>query len=676
MSQKYDKQRFIIDEETWPQGQPTNYIPQYLMYHQGKYTIEEFNMMVNLIQTDGNSEITSVDSNHSLQSTKVTKDIEEIFAICKDPKFILIEGGPGMGKTILLKEIVYKWAHHQLLETFKLVFLVHLQDPAVHQVKSMIGFLQYFCEENGWPIKNLAACSDHLSKSGGKNVVFLFDGFDEIPVNSQNNHNSFIFKIIKRKVLPYCALVISSRPHVSLYLRQQATVRVHALGFTEIEQKKQFIEHTLKDQAQDIREVTQYLEHDTTISNLCFSPFNMAVLLFLHDRKLLPSNPTKLHDTIYYFICIMICRHLAKCDYSLENITYSLTNLPDPYDKIIKQLCKLSFVSSHKNQKIFTLEEIRETYPDIVATPGAINGMGLLQAMQRSGITGNTIIFSFVHFSLQQFLADRYIHLLNNELKSYFKTSSKHTANLKMFDGKSIHLKGTELSTPSDIEHVTYFLTQFPHQLQELDLHGCNIRDCGLDILYQGLKNHNNIERLSLSKNKLTSSSSSKINNLALHCKVRVLALRFNPCICEDAKLYSILSDPNSMVEELYISHTNCKLSSTITELFTKVVTVQSRKLRVLWVNNNHITNDDCDAIVMALRKNTSLIELSMFGNPISVSSAQCIIRALEYNNTLKHLVLPWYPPEKRKKITSLAKEVDEKRYCKLDLFCYRSSCN
>ena len=36
---------------------------------------------------------------------------------CIIPKFILIEGAPGMGKTILCKEIAYQWAKQCLLKT-------------------------------------------------------------------------------------------------------------------------------------------------------------------------------------------------------------------------------------------------------------------------------------------------------------------------------------------------------------------------------------------------------------------------------------------------------------------------------------------------------------------------------------------------------------------------------
>ena len=47
----------------------------------------------------------------------------------------------------------------------------------------------------------------------------------------------FILSIatLKRKVLPECTSVVSSRPHATVYLREQATVRLDILGFTKVE---------------------------------------------------------------------------------------------------------------------------------------------------------------------------------------------------------------------------------------------------------------------------------------------------------------------------------------------------------------------------------------------------------------------------------------------------------
>ena len=51
----------------------------------------------------------------------------------KPPRSVLIEGAPGIGKTILSKEIAYKWAmgDEKILQDKKLVLLMFMRDPVV-----------------------------------------------------------------------------------------------------------------------------------------------------------------------------------------------------------------------------------------------------------------------------------------------------------------------------------------------------------------------------------------------------------------------------------------------------------------------------------------------------------------------------------------------------------------
>ena len=182
-------------------------------------------------------------------------------------------------------------------------------------------------------------------------------------------------------MLPQCGLIISSRPHASVSLRDQATVRVDILGFTEAE-REHYITQSMKGQPQKIDELTRYLQGHSTISSLCFIPFNLVVLVYLYKQGIpLPQNSAQLYN---YFICLTICRHLKKHAHLLQgNITEltklpNLTDLPEPYNKIIQQLSKLSLEVLNDDKLIFTLDEIKAACPDITAIPGAIKGFGLL----------------------------------------------------------------------------------------------------------------------------------------------------------------------------------------------------------------------------------------------------------------------------------------------------------
>ena len=70
----------------------------------------------------------------------------------------------------------------------------------------------------------------------------------------------------------------------------------------------------------------------------------------------------------------------------------------------------------------------------------------------------------------------------------------------------------------------------------------------------------------------------------------------------------------------------------------------------------------------MAIKKNTSLIELTMDNNPISGECAQLVVQALQDNNKLQKLYLNDYPEDIKMKIRSLEEEVNKKRETQVKL--------
>ena len=161
-------------------------------------------------------------------------------------------------------------------------------------------------------------------------------------------------------------------------------------------------------------------------------------MVYLYKQGIpLPQNSAQLYNC---FICFTICRHLKKYTHPLQgNITElteisKLTDLPEPYNKIIQQLSKLSLEALNDNKLIFTLDEIKAACPDITAIPRDIKGFGLLQAVEHFGLTG-TMTFNFLHFSIQEYLtahhianlpADEKLRIIKNKFwsKIHFNTFS------------------------------------------------------------------------------------------------------------------------------------------------------------------------------------------------------------------------------------------------------------
>ena len=708
--------RFSVDKNTWPPEQPTGFTPLLLIHHQDHRTEKEVKAMAKIMYTGSIGK--------TLDASKATKEIAEILAPLennKEPSFVLIEGVPGIGKSVLLKEIAYRWATECLLQNYELVLLVCLRDPSLQEIKHVEDLLQMFCKGDKNADCIVSACAQYFIANGGKNITLLLDGYDEYPQQLQKC--SLITDIIEHTVLPQCGLVVSSRPHASEDLHPQATIRVDILGFTETE-REQYIEQALADNPNKIKELKQYLHQQPSVDSICFIPFNMVILLYLYKQEnSLPKNSTELY---HHFVCSTICRHLAKLNKLTHNTRITdLTNLPEPYNKIILQLSRLSLNALNSNKLIFTLHDITEACPDIADIPGAINGFGLLQAVQHCGRYAKMVTLNFIHFTIQEFLAAYYISCLspNEELEvinknfwnkihfNMFSLYISHTNGQRLsfkkflsgenkaftisdefledqlkclclfrsfneandrimcetieqadiFKTKEVNLRDCTL-IDSDVECLSVFLSStFNKDWKRLNLHNCNIQDKGLNFLQRGLRHSSNVKinELILDYNGLTTTSSSLISELTVKCRVKKLMINDNHSIGEDEQLYHILSDPSNVLEELYMY--DVKLSTRgAAHLFTALK--ENKKLKGLYIDRNDITDDPSGSITTALERNSCLVTLIMYLNPLSNKAILNIVQCLEINNALQLLGLPQCPQNVRKNIESLQELVNKKR--------------
>ena len=730
--------RYMADKNTWPPGQSKIFTPLLLVYYQDHCTPEQVTAMAELMYTGDIGKVASVTVDQPvvkhpklygdekfqkmLDACTATKEIKEILAPLEnseDPCYILIEGAPGIGKSVLLKEIAYRWGKKELLQNFELVLLISLRDPSLKLINCVDDLLQLFCKGDKNATQTVRTCSEYLFANGGKSLTFLLDGYDEYP---EDLHEcSLVASILQRQVLPLCGLVVSSCPHASEHLREQATIRVDILGFTETE-REHYIKQALSDQPYKMEELTQYLHQQPSVDSICFIPFNMVILLYLYKLGIsLPKNSTEMY---HHFICSTVCRHLSKFGNSLTHNITDLTALPEPYNRIIQQLSKLSLEALNNNKLVFTLDDITAACPGITAIPGAINGFGLLQAVQHFGLYAKTMTLHFIHFTIQEFLAAHYIsHLPPNEelkaieanfwndvhfnmfsiyisltkgqrfsFKQFLSDGNKEIAistkflkdqlrclrlyrifneaddhamcytieQAEVFRNTTISLMFTTLLS-NDIECLSLFLTSSSNkQWKELNLSISHIQDKGLNILCRILRHTCDItiNELWLHYNGLTMQSSSLISKLSVKCKVRTLRIAGNHTIGEDQQLYYILTDPSTTLEVLYM--VNTQLSQGAIHLFTALK--DNKTLKKLFVDDNSITDDTCGVITTALERNSCLITLGMYGNPLSREAILNIARCLEFNNTLQLLGLPNFPQGVYENVASLQEAVNKNR--------------
>ena len=221
-----------------------------------------------------------------------------------EPKLILIDGAPGMGKTTLCKQIAYQWAEGKLLKDIKMIFLLFLRDPAVQDMHNLSDVFQYIFKFASKSL-NLDVTKRYVEifeKRNNSDITILLDGYDEL---NDKGDNSLVTNIIKHKILPQCRVVITSRPIASEKLQKLADVRVEVLGFSD-QSKREYIKKELKDHSEKARLLLSYLDDHSDINEACYIPIIMtAMVCSFKEYEKLPTNQSEIYER---FVAVVISR--------------------------------------------------------------------------------------------------------------------------------------------------------------------------------------------------------------------------------------------------------------------------------------------------------------------------------------------------------------------------------
>ena len=424
----YKTTRFNIQKDIWHLLHPKHFVNVLLIHHSEHSTGKEFFYVATVMKhglalnrsrllTNKYNKNTLIGEylqsfTKSIESFKTikTKEISDIFQPFKNndgsttnPKYILIEGAPGMGKTTLCKEIAYQWATNSLLKDTELLFLIYLHDPAIENINRLKDLVYYqydFLKENDELSKQ---CAEFLNHRNGIDLTIVLDGYDEYNSSS----GSIITKILDRKILPQCRILVTSRLTTSNRLRRLADVRVEVLGFTD-ESKAQYIKQELKDHPDEIYELQSYLNTHASIKSICYMPMMMTILVYMFKEKgYLPNNSTELYEK---FIALTICHHLQKHKMS-GDVFVSLQTLPLEYKSLLTDLSKFAFLTLQNKQKVFSKEDITNLCPESSLASFNLESFGIINSVKYFCTDkGYSHVFSFLHLSIHEYLAAYYLN--------------------------------------------------------------------------------------------------------------------------------------------------------------------------------------------------------------------------------------------------------------------------
>ena len=323
-------------------------------------------------------------------------------------RLVLIEGAPGIGKSTLAWELCRGWKRLGCMEKYTLVVLLRLREKKVQQIGDIPGlFLSY----NG-DTKSLEV---ELQDSHGEGVLFILDGFDELPTALQSE--GFLVDLIRGNVLPECSVVVTSRPSATAEILTSCHPQKHIeiFGFTQ-ESIEAYASSTFTSEPERL-DFMRYISASSNpaINSLMYVPLNAAIIvqIFRSNRKNSSPQPTTLTQ-LYTQLCLTYLRRYLKPSHPSVKLN-GFEDLPGNFSQHFIRLAEIAFEGVKKKEVTFH------------SVPSGLVHFGLLDTFT-SLCGGGEDSHNFLHLTVQEFLAAYHISQLSGGGLEVFEVygSDKH----------------------------------------------------------------------------------------------------------------------------------------------------------------------------------------------------------------------------------------------------------
>ncbi|KAJ8355311.1 hypothetical protein AAFF_G00071690 [Aldrovandia affinis] len=367
---------------------------------------------------------------------------------------VLTKGIAGIGKTISVKKFVLDWATGEANQDVDLVFVLPFRElNLIEDEYSLLGLLQEFHPETRG-IENIEL--DYCK------LVFIFDGLDEsrLPLNFQHNKilsdvktkssvDVLLTNLIKGTLLPSALLWITSRPAAANQIpHEYFHRRTEVQGFSD-PQKEEYFKKRFRDQDLANRIFAQ-VKTSRSLYIMCYIPLFCWISASVLERPDIGEIPITL--TGMYTQYLLIQSNIKNKRHGIKNETET-QKLLESDKEILLKLGKLAFQQLEKGNLVFYEEDLREC--DINVTEASRSGVCTDFFKQETAWKKK--IFSFVHLSLQEYLAalhvlDSFTHQQINALGSFLPSESSEPS---LHD---LHKKAIQKALESENGHLDLFL--------------------------------------------------------------------------------------------------------------------------------------------------------------------------------------------------------------------------
>ncbi|XP_028297148.1 protein NLRC3-like [Gouania willdenowi] len=326
---------------------------------------------------------------------------------------VMTKGVAGIGKTLLTHKFTVDWAEDKAQQEFHYTFPLTFRELNMLRGRSfsLVGLVDHFFSGS----KEAGICSFQEFL-----VLFILDGLDEcrLPldflstqtltdVSESTSVEVLLINLIKGELLPSARLWITTRPAAANQIPPECVDMVTEVrGFTD-HQKDEYFRRRSTDEEQ----VSRIMSHIRTCRSLhimCHIPLFCWITATVLEDMLKSREEGELPRTL-----TQIYSHYVVLQNKVKMVKFNGGGSTDQHwspqnREMMESLGKLAFEQLQKGKLIFYESDLTECGMDLKAA-SVCSGV-FTQVFREESSLYQDKVFTFIHLSLQEFLAALHVH--------------------------------------------------------------------------------------------------------------------------------------------------------------------------------------------------------------------------------------------------------------------------
>ena len=576
---------------------------------------------------------------------------------CPQPRTVLIEGKPGMGKTTYCKKLVCDWTTGKpvaddCFPKFEALLLLKCRDIKLDIWEAIDDQLLPRDIQEDIREKFFTFIRNNQSS-----VLLVLDGLDELPSSKLPEFS----EIIQGRVLPKCHLVATSRHEVGMKVRRYCDTILEIQGFTE-EDAGQFINKYFKNMEDLARKLRIKLRKDKSLKDLMTNPLNTALLCLLCEEceGIFPESSTQL----YLDIIECVLRRFRR----KKGLPETSEELTEVYKTELKLLGRVALNGLREGNLDFDERELRNHN-------GELSGFGFLSVQLGGSKMKRCRRYAFLHKSFQEIFAAYYLccELLEHENTSESLVSdAAYFSELKqvlLFSCGilAVQCEETAMDLMANIttqvnklgkETVPIALECIAECKREksnvhiclarafgsgLELQNVNFRGATLNKLYiasltEAMKVNTTLTQMNLSGNSIgVAGAASLAKAIKVNTTLTQINLSSNNIGDSGAASLAEAMKVNKTLTRMTLESNNIGVAGAAS--LAEAMKVNTR-LTELYLRINNIGAAGAASLAEAMKVNTTLTQMNLSTNNIGVAGAASLAEAMKGNTTLTQMIL------------------------------------